>query len=138
MGMNKSIIFFLLAIFPFTIIAQGNQSVTDTLNWVTRSSRLDMVVNKLKEINARKQTMPGYRIQIYSGTHRNQANELRASFYSHFPEIPVAVSYDQPNFKVRAGDFRTRLEAQKYLAEVEKIFSGAFIVPDDIRMPPLN
>ncbi|MBK5284113.1 MAG: SPOR domain-containing protein [Bacteroidia bacterium] len=138
MNLNKTVLFFLLTMFPFMLLAQENLSGTDTLSWVFRSPRLDMVVNKLKEINARKQTMPGYRIQVYSGTQRNQANELRASFNSHFPEIPAAVSYDQPNFKVRAGDFSTRLEAQKYLAEVEKNFSGAFIIPDEIRLPPVN
>ena len=135
--MNKSKIFFLLLIlFPSVIIAQVSQ--TDTLSWVSRNPKLDLVVNKLKEINQSKQTMPGYRIQIYFGTLRSKANELRALFNTHYPDIAATVSYQQPNFKVRAGDFRTRLEAQRHLVDVEKNFPGAFVVPDEIRLPPLK
>ena len=82
--------------------------------------------------------MPGYRIQVYFGTQRSRANEIRAQFNIRYPDIPAAVSYSQPNFKVRAGDFRTRLEAQKHLLDVEKNFPSAFVVPDEIRLPPVK
>ena len=130
-------LFLLLSVFPVLVFAQANSS-QDTLSWVTRNSKLDLVVNKLKETNAKKQTIPGYRIQVYFGTQRSRANEIRALFNTHYPEIPATVSYSQPNFKVRAGDFRTRLEAQKHLRDVELNFPGAFVVPDEIRLPPLK
>jgi uncharacterized protein YdhG (YjbR/CyaY superfamily) len=82
--------------------------------------------------------MPGYRIQIYFGAVRLKANELRARFNSRFPDMNAVVSYHQPNFKVRAGDFRTRMEAQSKLEMIEKEFPGAFVVPDEIRLPPLK
>ena len=136
--MIKPKLFFLLLLsLPVAGIAQVTAS-TDTLEWVSRNPKLDMVVNKLKETNAKKQTMPGYRIQVYFGTQRSRANEIRALFNTHYPDIPSSVSYNQPNFKVRAGDFRTRLEAQKYLRDVELNFPGAFVVPDEIRLPPLK
>ena len=135
---KQKIFFTLIFLLPLFLSAQGNQSGTDTLNWVSRSPRLDMVVNKLKETNGRKQTMPGYRIQVYFGTQRSKANEIRALVNTHYQGIPATVTYSQPNFKVRAGDFRTRLEAQKNLVDVEKNFPGAFVIPDEIRLPPLK
>ena len=136
--MNISKLFFpILISFPFAVFAQVNSS-QDTLSWVSRNPKLDLVVSKLKEINEKKQTMPGYRIQVYFGTQRSRANEIRALFNTHYPEIPATVSYSQPNFKVRAGDFRTRLEAQKHLRDVVLNFPGAFVVPDEIRLPPLK
>ena len=138
MSTHKLILFFFCTIISQLIFAQGNPAATDSLRWISRNPRIDQVINKLKEINSKKQTIPGYRLQVYFGTQRSRANELRASFNSRFPEINATVSYNQPNFKVRAGDFRTRLEAQKYLAEVEKTFPGAFVVPDEIRLPPLK
>lgn len=136
--MIKPKLFFLLLLsLPVVGFAQVNTS-SDTLDWVTRNPKLDMVVNKLKEINGKKQTMPGYRIQVYFGTQRSRANEIRALYNTHYPDIPANVSYNQPNFKVRAGDFRTRLEAQKHLRDVELNFPGAFVVPDEIRLPPLK
>ena len=135
--MSKSIIFFLLiAVFPSAIFAQSNDA--DTLSWISRNPKLDIVLNKLKEINQKKQSMPGWRIQVYFGTQRSRAYEMRALFNTHYPDIPSAVSYSQPNFKVRAGDFRTRLEAQHHLIDVEKNFPGAFVVPDEIRLPLLK
>ena len=114
------------------------QTSADTLSWVTSNPKLNAAVAKLKEDNAGKQTMPGYRIQIYFGPQRSKASELRAKFAGHFPDINAVVSYHQPNFKVRAGDFRSRMEAQSKLEIIEKEFPGAFVVPDEIRLPPLK
>lgn len=131
--------FFLLMwiYFPALLSAQTNSS-SDTLSWVSVNPKLNAAAEYLKEVNREKQTMPGYRIQIYFGSQRAKANELRARFAGRFPELNAAVSYHQPNFKVRAGDFRTRMEAQSKLEMIEKEFPGAFVVPDEIRLPPLK
>lgn len=123
---------------PLLALAQGNRDLTDTLSWVSASPKLNATVLRLKEINSSKQSMPGFRIQIYFGSLRSKANELRAKFAARFPELNPVVSYHQPNFKVRAGDFRTRMEAQSKLEIIEKEFPGAFVVPDEIRLPPLK
>ena len=135
--MKQSKLFLLLLLFPSLGFTQSYGS-PDPLSWVARNPKLDLVVNKLRETNAKKQTMPGYRIQVYFGTQRGKANEIRALFNTRYPDIQATVSYSQPNFKVRAGDFRTRLEAQKRLIDIEKNFPGAFVVPDEIRLPPLR
>ena len=134
--------FFLLIItcIPVSVMAQtgSGSAPEDTLTWVSGSPKLNVAVARLKEVNHEKQTMPGYRIQVYFGSQRSKANELRAKFAQRFPDINAVVSYQQPNFKVRAGDFRTRMEAQSKLEMVEKEFPGAFVVPDEIRLPPLK
>ena len=124
--------------FPALLMAQTSPALGDTLNWVSTNQKLNLAVARLKEVNSSKQTMPGYRIQVYFGSQRSKANELRARFGSRFPDINAVVSYHQPNFKVRAGDFRTRMEAQSKLEIIEKEFPGAFVVPDEIRLPPLK
>ena len=125
---------------PAFLQAQTSTSATqiDTLSWVSANPKLNAAASKLKEINSSKQTMPGYRVQIYFGSQRSKANELRARFNSRFPDMNAVVSYHQPNFKVRAGDFRTRMEAQSKLEIIEREFPGAFVVPDEIRLPPLK
>lgn len=77
----------------------------------------------------------GYRIQIIAiaGTHSKQSAQTVVDEFSlTFPEIPVYLSYSEPNFRVRAGNFRTRLEAVSVLGSIRLIYPGAFIVKDKI------
>ncbi|MBL7923162.1 MAG: SPOR domain-containing protein, partial [Bacteroidia bacterium] len=84
--------------------------------------RSDSLANELvqrhKRVNAAKMSMPGFRIQVYFGTERNKAQEIRAEFLQVFPDCPAYLVYHQPNFKVRVGDFRNRLEAAGFLKKM--------------------
>jgi hypothetical protein len=84
--------------------------------------------------NSYKQTIPGYRIQLFFGAQRDQAYEMRTEFIKQFPGISSYVLYQQPNFKLRVGDCKTRLEAQRLLHEIQPFFNGIFIVSDDVKI----
>jgi hypothetical protein len=47
------------------------------------------------------------------------------------------VSYVEPNYKVRVGDFRTRMEAEKLLQELKGKFTSLFIIPGKINPPKI-
>ena len=38
------------------------------------------------------------------------------------------LTFESPNYKVRIGSFRTRLEAEKNLIEIKKSYPAAFVV----------
>ena len=80
-------------------------------------------------------TSSGYRVQIYFGSNRQAAYNAQAKFANEYPETPTYISYIEPNFKVQAGDFRTRLEAQKLENELKEMFSSMFIIPTKINPP---
>jgi len=86
--------------------------------------------------------MEGYRIQIYASSNRNardESNKARAAFINMFPDIVSYPLYAEPGyFKVRVGDFRTKIEATKLFQIISKEFPGAYIVPDVINFPDLN
>jgi hypothetical protein len=86
--------------------------------------------------------MNGFRIQIYSSSDKNareEAGKIRAEFISEFPDIKSYPSFDKPSYyKIRAGDYRTRIEGTKYLLMVRKVFPDAYLVPDIINFPDLN
>jgi hypothetical protein len=98
-------------------------------------SLFNSVAERLKEINKSKMSMPGYRVQLYFGSERIRANQLKADFLQEYPDVGAYVIYHQPNFKLRVGDFKTRLEAKKFLDEVQTRFAVAFIVSDDVKLP---
>lgn len=137
--MKKYLIF--LVIFTSGIFAVSQEITTynrDSSIIVTKDSGFDALVNKQREQNFLNQTMQGFRIQIYFGGVRQKASEIKMSFNSRYPDVASYLSYQQPNFKVRVGDYKTRYEAQKYLKEFKNYFESSFIVPDDVKLPPLK
>ena len=77
----------------------------------------------------------GYRIQIaaYSGVNsRSQAESARNSFNSLFPYTRSYLIYNEPYFKVRVGNYYTRLQAYKDLEAIRATYPSAYIVPDKI------
>ena len=54
--------------------------------------------------------------------------------YKDFPDLKSYVEYEEPYYKLRVGDFKTRLEATYFLQQVTTLYAGAFIVKDKIRI----
>ncbi|MGB3947373.1 MAG: SPOR domain-containing protein, partial [Bacteroidia bacterium] len=94
------------------------------------------LVDKHIEINS-KAPIKGYRVKIHFGTDKNQAKEVKGAFITKYPDVPAYEKYDQPNFNIRVGDFRTKLEAYSFLKKIQPDFPAAFIVQDEIEFPEL-
>jgi hypothetical protein len=82
-----------------------------------------------------RNAMPGYRVQIFFGDNREDANLIKSEFLRIYPNIGAYLVYQQPNFKIRVGDFKTRLLATEFLLEVQDKFPMAFLVKDNIKLP---
>jgi hypothetical protein len=79
--------------------------------------------------------MSGYRIQIFkeSGNQAlDEAHEIMDEFSEEFPDIPTYLSFQEPYYRVRAGNFRTRLEALDNLEKIKKKFRNVWIISDYI------
>jgi hypothetical protein len=85
-----------------------------------------------------KASLKGYRVKIHFGADKNKAKEVKAKFMTQFPSVAAYEKYDQPNFNIRVGDFRTKLEAYKFLKQIQPEFPTAFIVQDEIEFPDLE
>lgn len=82
--------------------------------------------------------MQGYRVQIFFDVDRDLINEKRAQFFAKYSDIDAYTTYNAPNFFLRVGDFRTKLEAKKLHAEILEFFPTAFIVQEKINLPRLE
>lgn len=80
----------------------------------------------------------GYRVQVYNGSNRSDAYIAQAKFQDQYPNIRTYITYREPNFKVRVGDFRTRLEATKMMQELKQWFPLMFIISEKINPPKLD
>jgi hypothetical protein len=122
----KSILMLLLVCFAKASLSQNPDSLARLL------------VQKHISINSAKMTMPGFRVQIFSSGQRIPANETRSNFMRNYTGIPAYMLYHQPNFKIRIGDCRTRLEALKLLTQVQKDYPNAFVVKDEVKLPEVK
>ena len=77
----------------------------------------------------------GYRVQIYSGSNRKAAYDAQAKFQDRYPEQRTYITYNEPYFKIHAGDYRTRLEAEKTMQQLKGSFASLFIISEKINPP---
>ena len=92
------------------------------------NEKLDLISEKNKSI---KYTQ-GYRILVYSGNSKETAEKAREIIYQVFPDSKPEVKYQQPNFKVKVGDYYDRLEAHMILTRLKEFFPQALIIPEKI------
>jgi len=121
-----------LTIFHFKLTAQTKAKVTFTQN-----SKITELVNRRVEESRNAMTTDGYRVQLHFGNDRDKARDIKSKFLNSYQTIPAYDSYQQPNFRVRVGDFRTRIEATKFLKQIKAEFPSAFVVTDEIKFPKL-
>ena len=99
---------------------------------------VEQMVERHVELNQRVQTIPGYRVQIASFSGANSkanAFALRERFSEEWGQVGGYIVFDEPNFKVKVGDFRTRLEAFAFLQQIKGEYKG-YIVRDGINPEP--
>jgi hypothetical protein len=93
---------------------------------------LDTVLDSIDRINLSTKYIDGFTIQLYSGLDREAALTTRKGLTIAVPDVESEVQYAQPNFRVKAGKYYTRLDAQKDFQAIKKHFPSAIVVPDKI------
>ncbi len=85
--------------------------------------------------------VPGYRVHLFmdSGNRaRLNTQKEQAAFEEKYTEQRSYIVYEEPYFKLRAGDFRTRLDARRFLEKIRRDYPAAYIVVDWINYPDLD
>ena len=121
--------------FPDLYQIESNREGLSQLN-INKDYRLDRLINWHIQNNKRRDGIEGYRVEIFFSTNDKQkALDKKVEFLSKYPEYEVHVLFNSPNFRVRVGDFRTKSEAWKLFKKIEKDYSAAFVVRDNINFP---
>lgn len=130
--MMKFIFIYLFSFLVFMVQSQNSIQI----NNATITSTVDIVnaIDIHKQKNEKTDEIKGYRIQIISDNNRENVYNEKAKVYQHFSEFKSYLKYVQPYYKLRIGDFKTKLEARNYLDQVIRVFPSAFIVIDDIKV----
>lgn len=131
----------------------GSQAFAQTKGEVivVKDPLIDSLIAKRIELNRVKPTASnptgassaivssmGYRVQIYYGSDRREVFSQQAQFKSSYPKLNTYITYKEPNYYLRVGDYRTRLEAQKFMNELRPSYPTLFIFREKINAPILD
>jgi hypothetical protein len=110
----------------------SNTPKTDVDKPLYVNKKLDTVLDTLAKHNKSIRYINGYRIQIYVGNVRQEADEAKSYIYQSFPDLNPYVSYSQPTYRVKAGDFIYRSDAEQYLDMIKEQYASAVILADRV------
>ncbi len=94
--------------------------------------RLDMVLDTIAAQNRSVRYAPGFRVQVYVGTQRQEVDATKLLIAQNFPELSPYLSYNQPTYKLKVGDFMRRIDAERYYASIRRLIGSAQLQPDKV------
>jgi hypothetical protein len=92
--------------------------------------KIDAVLTQKIEYNKNNRKGKGFKIQLYNGS-ESKAYRMKGNFEVAYGIVAV-LSYESPEWKVRVGNYKTRLEADRALLIFKEKFGGAIVLETEI------
>lgn len=112
---------FLLSFSSYPIIAQNQNSD------ISQDPKFEQLLNEKRKINPSLTVNDFYKIQIYNGSSENAKKTLN-EFRQEFAAIDATIVFNTPNYKVWVGNFRTRIEAERNLANIKDRYKNLLLI----------
>ncbi len=130
-------------LFILALLTVFNADITAQVGRVRvfKDSRINKIVDKQREICSSDNTIDGFRVQIFMDSGNDALDEAEAvmkDFSDNFPLVQAYLVFGQPYYRVRVGDFRTRLEAEKLHLILKEKYPKAFVTADKIQLPEVD
>ena len=118
---------FIILLFTLFISALGFSQTEGTVT-IDSSPEIKKLIAKKIKFNNEHHLIDGYRIQLFYGSERG-VNNTNAKFKELFPNTSTYIKFDSPDWKIRVGNYKTKLEATKALQRFKLEFGSAFVMP---------
>jgi hypothetical protein len=108
---------------------------------IIQDSRIDTLLKRHLEMNEKDAQISGWRINIFfeAGNYsKRMAIEAKSEFVNKYADVPCYLIFQEPYYKVRIGDYRTKMQAEQFLKKIEREYPNAFVIQDEINFPALN
>ena len=102
---------------------------------VVQDGKITQLADQYRKMSLNNPETDGYRVQIFfeSGSNsKNSAANIKLSFETIYPEVKSYLSYKEPYYRVRVGDFRTLIEAVGFQKKIAAEYPNSFAVTDKI------
>lgn len=127
----KHILFLIFILSPFFgLFSQENPNT----NAIQTSLKVRALQEKKEEYHKRTNgESDGYRVKIHFSADKSKAEEARTKFESKYSDVSTYLDYQQPNWVIIVGDYKTKLEAYELLKKIKDNFPYGFIVKSKVR-----
>jgi len=108
---------------------------------IIQDERIGRLVEKHKALNERQSDVDGYRIQIFFDSGNNskkKASDSMQRFMDKYPETKAYISFKEPYYRVRVGNFRTLIESEGFLKKIQPDYPNGFPVKEKIYFLEIN
>lgn len=99
-----------------------NQNIT-----LNQDPKFEQLLNEKRKINASITINDRYKIQIFSGD-SEKAKKTLFDFKQEFENTDGTIVFSTPNYKVWVGNFKTRIEAERNLADIKKKYKNVLLI----------
>ncbi len=99
---------------------------------VTQDEKLEIVINNFSKAFKLKPEKV-WRVQIYFGIGREariKAQNIKKNFEKEHVNISAYLVFEEPYFKVKVGDFETKLDAERFKTLIINDYQTLFITED--------
>jgi hypothetical protein len=115
--------------FIFTLLFTAtNRIIAQSSNLdLNQDPKFEQLLNEKRKSNTNLSYSDRYKIQIFNGVSEG-AKKTLVEFRQEFKNIDGTIIFNTPNYKVWVGNFRTRMEAERNLVEIQKKYKTVFLI----------
>jgi len=94
---------------------------------------IDQIVDMTIDYNKSRNYVNGFSIQVYSGTEVREKDAVNLRVYERLGKTPKT-TFDSPLYRTKVGRYYSRLEANKDMRAIKKLFPLAVIVSEKFKI----
>ena len=116
------------------VIAQELQPAQGKVE-IIQDEKITQLSDQYRRTNQNNNEFDGYRVQIFfdSGSNsKNKAASIKGDFELSYPGNKTYLSYKEPYYRVRVGNFRNLIEAVGFQKKIAADYPNSFPVKDKI------
>jgi hypothetical protein len=116
------------------VIAQELQPAQGKVE-IVQDEKITQLSDQYRRTNQNNNEFDGYRVQIFfdSGSNsKNKAASIKGDFELTYPGNKTYLSYKEPYYRVRVGNFRNLIEAVGFQKKIAADYPNSFPVKDKI------
>lgn len=94
---------------------------------LSQDPKFEQILNEKRRINSSITVNDKYKIQIYNGDSEN-SKKILTDFRKDNKDLDATIIFSTPAYKVWVGNFKSRIEAERNLANLTKKYPNAIVI----------